>query len=783
MKLSAALMPKRAELVDGVVMLLLSALAVYAFRSSYGGTEYLVLGTTAALLGIVLAHIAVSFKWPLPVSAAAAVVVYAVVGGAASLHDRAIGGFLPSPASIITALRSIITGWKELITTAPPVGNTGDLMVLPFLGGFVAGLVGYVLARTLKSAAPSLLAPTVLLGVAIATGTDRPVSLVLDGCIFGALAVGWLAWREHLRRPLLEGARASRQQLVMGVGVLVVASLIGFAVAGSLPFAHAQQRTIWRQTVTPPFDPRQYPSPLSGYRHYVKEAAVKDQVMFTVEGLPEGVPVRLATMDAYDGLVWQVTSGDAEDPSLNDSGSFERVGASLEPEFPGEMATVTVTIGKYNDVWIPDVGEVRSLEFTGSAGGRDRDRELADAFRYNRATDTAASRLRLREGDRYVMHVRLPVVYDGPEAFAGKELIPTEPRLGPSMSVPKIVEKLQSDLLTIKDTGARLDAAKRLMTEGTYSDGDSNSGQQGSRAGHSSFRLTEFVNFYPKSPLIGNAEQYAATFALLFRDLDHLPTRVVMGFKPSKASTGAPVQVLAREVEAWVEVPVKDAGWVAIFPTPPRDQLALSASAEQQPEPDYRTQNPPPPPLIDPEFEESATASGKAKSTKKTEPPKAAVIEDNGQGFLSGPAGLVVKVVGVPLLLLLLVATTIVALKVRRRRRRRPSGAPHARIANGWREVTDLALDMGRPVPATTTRREAASFVGASTGHLATRADEVVWGGGEPTDDDVDQYWAELSATLRSMRSELGLVDKVKTAVSLRSLKVSQRLSRVGRKR
>ena len=118
--------PTRAALVDGAAVLALSALAVFAFRSSYGGVQYLVLGTAAGLFGIVRAHVAVSLRWPLRVSIAVAVVVYAVVGGAAALQDRAISGFLPSPASMFAALRSVITGWKELITTAPPVGATGD---------------------------------------------------------------------------------------------------------------------------------------------------------------------------------------------------------------------------------------------------------------------------------------------------------------------------------------------------------------------------------------------------------------------------------------------------------------------------------------------------------------------------------------------------------------------------------------------------------------------------------------------------------------------------------
>ena len=780
--------PTRAALVDGAAVLALSALAVFAFRSSYGGVHYLVLGTAAAFLGIVLAHVAVSLRWPLLVSIAVAVVVYAVVGGAVSLQDRAISGFLPSPASMLAALRSVITGWKELITTAPPVGATGDLMVLPFLAGFVAGFVGYMLARTLTTALPALIAPTIVLGVGIATGTQEPVSLILNGGLFGSVAIGWLALREHRRRPLLEGARTSRRQLVAGVGVLAVASVAGFSFAPSLPFAHAEERTIWRQTVTPPFDPSQYPSPLSSYRSYVKERpeidpaspdqALKDQVMFTVEGLPEGVPIRLAPMDAYDGLVWQVTGGDADDPSLQDSGSFERVGAELAPDTEGDMATVTITIGKYSDVWIPDVGEVISLRFTGSTGGRQRDRELADAFRYNRATDTAASRRKLHEGDRYVMKVRLPVAID---TFANVELVPSVPRLGQSQVVPPIAQKLQGDVLSIKDTGTRLDKVRQLMTEGTYSDGDRNSGQQLSRAGHSAYRLTEFVQQYPALPLIGNAEQYASTFALLFRDLDRLPTRVVMGFRPSKASTSSSIEVLGRDVEAWVEVPVKDAGWVAIFPTPPRDQLALTASADQEPEPDYRTPPPPPPPLVDPEFEQAATATGKAKSTKKTEPPEPAVPEESGRELPSGPIAVVAAAAGLPLVLLIAAGALIVALKARRRRRRRSKGLPHARIANGWREVTDFALDTGRPVPPTTTRREAAAFVSPSTSSLASRADAVVWGGGEPTADEVDQYWAELSATLHSMKSELGVFERLKTAVSLRSLRAKQHVAKSGK--
>jgi hypothetical protein len=561
----------------------------------------------------------------------------------------------------------------------------------------------------------------------------------------------------------------------------VIAGVVGYLLGPSLPGAEASDRDIWRQTVTPPFDPRQYPSPLNSYRDYVKpgydaNGEPRDaEVVFTVEGLPEGVPVRLATMDAYDGLVWQVSAGEPGNPSLNDSGSFERIGAELSPQFDGETAQVAVTIGDYNDVWIPDVGEVVKMRFTGSAGGPERDRALSESFRYNRATDTAATTLRLQEGDRYEMTVVLPPVLDD---MAGEVIDPDVARIGATRPIAEIPQALATpDLLVINDTAERLDRVRDLMVEtGAYSDGDIEAGQIRARAGHNAARMVEFVQDFPRTPFVGNAEQYASAYALLFRDLDSLPTRVVMGFKPSEASLDGPVEVLSTEAEAWVELPVQDLGWVGIFPTPPRDQLSSTTSSPQQPEPDYRTQNPPPPPLLDPEFDQPATASGDAQSPDDqqddADDTSDAAADDSSLGdVLTSPVAVGAGIVLAPFALLAVFGGIVAFIKARRRKRRRERGAPHQRIANGWNEVTDFALDMGKPVPHSTTRREAAAFIGDSTTTLADRTDAAVWGGRELTEDQVNSYWDELSATLGSMKGQLGFVDRVKATISLQSLK------------
>ena len=75
------------------------------------------------------------------------------------------------------------------------------------------------------------------------------------------------------------------------------------------PAAPASPRYVLRDVVIPPFDVRAYPSPLQSFRGYVRDFA--DEPLFTVSGLPSGARVRLATMDAYSGTVYNVSEGGA----------------------------------------------------------------------------------------------------------------------------------------------------------------------------------------------------------------------------------------------------------------------------------------------------------------------------------------------------------------------------------------------------------------------------------------------------------------------------------------
>ncbi len=766
------LKPTRTEIIDGAAAATLVIIAIVGFRSSYGGIEFMVVGVVAAVIGLIVAHLLVRAKLPVLVAGAVLVLVYLIVGGVVALPEKAIAGIVASSDTIVGAARTAVFGWKELITTNPPVGDTGTLMMLPFLCGYGGAAIASLLMRNKRLYVAAVMPAALVLGISIVTGVQRPVAPVIQGGFFAIAAIAWMAIRQDRSRPRLAGHRFNVNRLATAVGLLGVCTAAGWYVAPSLPRADAKDRTVWRETVTPPFDPRQYPSPLSAYRLYVKGKQTKDAVMFTIEGLPEGVKVRLATMDTYDGLVWRPSYRNDTPTTLN-SGYFERMGTEIASDYGGETATLTVTIGAYADVWIPDVGEVLSLRFEGGP----RDDTLNEALRYNRATDTAASRVPLREGDRYVMTVRLPATLD---KMAKASIMP-DAYVGVVEAIPPALDKWAATpaILSMKDVGTRIDALRdRMIGEGAYSDGDKSQGQAPSDSGHSAFRMNTFVEI---EPMRGNAEQYASALALMLRNLDRVPTRVVMGFEPDAEAfadgSDSVIEITGRQVEAWVEVPVAGLGWVAVVPTPERSEIALKAKSPSPPEPDYETQVPPPPPVVEPDFDSPATSRSGAKDTRKPEPEGSA---ETAQRSLAGTRSgggvslVAVSAVGFPVLVVVGLVGSILLLKVRRRSRRRRNGAGHLRIANGWREMTDSALDMGRPIPEMSTRREAAQFVGPSTTRLAARADQAVFSREEPTDQDVHAYWQELEAELKSMRSQLGVVDRIKAAISITSLRIGR---------
>jgi hypothetical protein len=113
----------------------------------------------------------------------------------------------------------------------------------------------------------------------------------------------------------------------------------------------------------------------------------------------------------------------------------------------------------------------------------------------------------------------------------------------------------------------------------------------------------------------------------------------------------------------------------------------------------------------------------------------------------------------------------VLAAKWRRRALRRRAPTSVERIAGGWREFADTAVDHGYDPPPAATRKEFAGTIGGSRASaLAAVADRAVFSPIAPTQEEADTVWKAVD----ELRGQLGKRDtrwkRMLAAVSLRSL-------------
>ena len=743
-----------------------------AFWPVYRDPAFLVAATGAVVAATGVALLGARLRWPSFAVLLAAVVVFLVLGVPLAVPGRTIGGVLPSWEGLLDLLSGVALGWKQLLTITLPVGDYQALLVPAFLVLFASTLVAVTVAMRARLPELAVLPPVLAFLVAIAFGPDEvpwPVPLALG--LLVAVLVYLVTHRWRRRRAAIRAlARATPDAdgrpletagdavlAVRGVvaGGLILAVAAAAAVGASAVVPVSGPRDVLRTTVEQPFDPRDYASPLAGFRRYLLDDRV-DTALLRVTGLPDGQRLRIATLDSYDGVVYAVGSATIDSAS----GTFVRIPQSVDQgDLAGQRVSVEIEVGGYRGVWVPTAGAFESIAF-----GGDEAASLSDRFYYNETSDTAAVLDGLTQGDSYRLEAILP---DQPSGESLRGVSPGDadvPRLAviPDELALYLEERVRSLTAPGERLVAMLDA---LRAEGYISHGI-DEGEPPSRSGHGADRIAELVT---SARMIGDAEQYAVAAALMARQLG-FPARVVFGFAPEGDV------VLGEDVTAWIEVDTAQYGWVAIDPVPEERPIP-----EDEPEEQNQIARPPsivPPPPDRPESQ-----------TEQTPPDSTQDESDQVDPVLEALLG-VARVVGVSLLVLgVLVAPflVVVAAKARRRRLRRTAPTTVERISGGWDEFADAVVDHGFTPPPAATRSELAAVAGGLPSRvLAAVADRAVFAPEHADPADADRVWsavAELRASL-----DLGLTrrQRLRALVSLRSLgaySVRSLLRRGGRDR
>lgn len=757
-------------------------LAAVAAWPIYRSASFLLLVAVATALAAGIAALVRWRRWSGWVAAALLAGAILVVGVPVAVPAR-----LGDPASLARGLgelgAGLVTGWKDLLTVDLPVGGYRNLLV-PALVVFLVGTTAALLLAWRRAAIGAAAVPIVLAmaGFGLLFGrTDVSAPLPLGPLTLGApvetaiglgslgSAVLWLSWRSRearvaaLRRAaassgvrLRRGTRSGTRRVALGAGMVAVAVAAALAVPVA---AVPAERTVLREATGPRIEISRAVSPLASYRSMFRDD-LHEQVLFSATGPELPARIRLAVLDDYDGAVFR--TGSASD--------FVRM-ASERATAAGTPVDTEIVLGALDGIWMPSAGVVASVTFSGG-----RAAALADGFYVDDTLAAAVQTAGWRQDDEYRLRASEPAT----SALADAES-PGDPGDGPDAPA-SLRTWMQAHVAG--SGGAALEGLVTLLRERGYLSHALTDAQAQwmtdagvdtfvpSAAGHSLARIDQLFTALlereqdPRAEAsgnfvaaIGDDEQFAVATALLARELG-FPARIIVGARleaadPDLAACDDGV-CRADDLAAWVEVRSTAGEWIPVDATPQHRQ-APSREVTSQPDPTIGTEVRP-------------------DEVDEVEPPKPAQEDAASSPDRPDTVDLAwlwtsLRIAGISLGALLVVVgpfLAVLAAKAVRRRARRGADTPVDRIAGGWDEYLDAAVDAGRPAPAAATRLEIARALGqeAAPG-IAVAADRAVFSDGGATSDDATEFWRIVDAERAAFTSTRW--QRVRAALSLRS--------------
>ena len=793
-----AAMPAWSLLVLGVLFVG----PVVMFESVFGGGQGAIAAGVGVLVGLLVSWAASKWRWDLLSIVASVVAAHFLFGGAAALRETTRWGVVPTSRTLQTLVIGAVEAWKDLLTLTPPAASYVGPAMVPWMACLVCSVAAGVV--TVRYGRPMWGSVALILCGVIAivwgpTGHTPNLALVI---VWWVALIAWWSWASAIGRArsgtdIVIGMSSSTtsasttmggssRQVVhvwwrVGMGALMVGVMVAAAIpAASLLGPTASDRIVGRDVVEPPVDAREYPSPLSSYRHYNKD--LEDSSLIHVSNLPKEARVRLGAMDVYDGTTFGMSVANTDGTA-----GYRRVGSTI----PGRSADdaeleTNVSTSQLLGPWVPTIGQVHVLRFD---EGDPNAAAQQKGLNYDLWAETALTTGPAGEMG-YTMSLSMPREHADSE-YASVE---ATRYAGGDTNVPKDVDTLAAE----HTTTARSDLEKAraienfLHTDGYYSNDDTIN----SRPGSSQDRIQRMIG---ADMLVGDDEQYATLMALMLHS-QGINARVVMG--AYREGTSGNVDLTGADMHAWVEVEFSGVGWATFDPTPPRDQQPTTQVNKPKSVPKPQVLQPPEPP-------EQPVELPPATRDQATDP-----HDPNGLHI----PWMAIGTVSLSLLILLGPIVLVLLAKSRRRKSRRKAAAAEA-VRGSWDELVDTAIDSGLVVEPHLTRQEVAwalasqwapetpeggeapsrksrksgkrsaadvrvpgwsLFSGAvpRVVTVARRADVADFALTGARSQDAEQAWEDVDELRHEWASSVSVFARVRHALSLKSLRWRRRVSR-----
>lgn len=680
----------------------------------------------------------------------------------------------------------LVHGPSQLLTFALPLVSPRTLLVAPVTLAWLAGTVGGECAARRWNNATPYLAWLVVLGLSVAatertvtsTHDDRRVNLLLGvGLLVVMLlfraAASWVQQSESATEVTVDGRLPLRS---VGYGVLAAVAVAALSAAVvQAPAFTARAKTPQRVPAVRQAEPLTPVAFVSSLRPAQRTDPGRNLFTVRVDGTASSY-VPIADVDYYNGDGWSFQR------TFRPSGGV--VPQEADPSLRAAHRTVaqsyTIDSGPLTDSpWMPAMARVRKV--TGVSVNVDAGsamvvptRNLSGGQRYDvsstvpTSTFSDVSATSLAATSAPPADTQLPgelrsSLSDLVSAFAGET--GTDPAANPIAFLLALQADFQRNYALFQaggPTGATpSSSASRTSGSPTPSGSPANGAD---RAGGTSF--ADVLASIVSSTRTATPEQYATMFALIARQLG-IPARVATGFRLTTGAGAAATvpagtyRVTSRQVWTWVEIPMRDRGWLVADVAP-----GSYSSARQTDSAGVQSSSSSAPPTQG--IELSQTDAGHAVAPKSRTGESGS---SHGQSVwtLVGLAAVIIAA------LALLVVLALLLRKRRRRRARLRAPDPRRRVLGAWRESLDTLSESGLPQLSTLTSTEVAARTrerfgpraGDQSLELGSTANTAMYSSQYSiTPADADRAWTLARELRRDVRKQLDPRSRLRSALA-----------------
>ncbi|GAA2081311.1 DUF3488 and transglutaminase-like domain-containing protein [Pseudolysinimonas kribbensis] len=654
----------------------LALLLAYAgLRPTLQGLSWYLVGALFIVLVLVAANVTrrLSRRPWLPTVVAALASLLALTLGYAA--DKALLGVIPTPDVLTRFSRLGEQAWLSIAEQAlPATPELGIVFLLALLTSGCALFADIVVRRAPALTAAPLLA---LLGVpvAIRSGVAEPVWFVLTAIVFLVL----------LRR----GQRRATPAAVLVTGAIVVAGSL------LLPF------------VLPPVadDPGTggpgidgAVNPLINLGDDLRQGGDVPALTYTTSST-QGVYLRLATLDKFDGRQWE--PADIDPARTHDVAKFPAP-TGLTSAVKRRTLKASVQVDDISGRWLPV--PYPASRITG----------VDDDWKWVAGGLTVRSRSTSASGQHYTASF----LDLKPDLAQLRAATPSPVGMPLDVSVPTGMPAIiaQTALRVTANATTEYDKAVALQ-DYFQSDGGFTYSETAPVDQHYDGSGADIIaQFLQKKA--GYCVHFSSAMAIMARTLG-IPARVVVGFQPgtpASVNDKRVFQVSSHDLHAWPELYFAGIGWLRFEPTPGRGVL-----------PTYSD-----PQAVDDAINQGggtaspgATASaGPSSSASDPGGASAAPSASAGAATATDRADATPWIVLIVLLVAIALLFTPAAIRAAQRARRmRAVARGRDPAGNAWAELRDTARDNGWAAPDTQTPREFAERLTVTLASSAARID------------------------------------------------------------